>query len=589
MSNLSDDESMYSTSATVANSDIIPVVRASTFTNDLEEQIEVDDGEFDPSVEEMVHDFDDEKTIEEEEKRALEENEEFQREEVESLQKESEMPLEELMKMYSTPPVIESPKNRNRKPSEESDGEFEPSVEMMVHDFDDEITIEEEEKRALEDDESFQHEVESLQKESEMPLEELMKMYSTPETSKVKKKKSKVESALQRSKKARKRAAAASSQGANLQTRENEPIVPVSSTTQDIPEAPEPQTEEEEEDLSLLATIAVEEDVEDEEDDGDYSPEDETVDTQDPDDEDTKKVKIGFDYQANIPDGLCKYDDVLPYNNEDKLVWCPFAIDDRSIETYLDNYREIDKIQQQQLENEKKEKEKRMKDGGESPSDDKNLPTSTTEDILETVQLTYDSSKHQHLRSSTAQNLRDDEQALFLLLQCGFNFEEALRRKKVNNGICCSFPFSSPMSSWSEEECRSFENGMRLNGKNFYIIAKTKTTTRSVSEICEFYYNWKKTTRYDAFVSKQNGNGSEDKKIVNNFRKNNSSVTDYMDKFLDEDSSASDTLLNGDGSEKTLNLRKRRGSSANSDNNNDRPKRSEGSRTSGRTTLLPKK
>jgi hypothetical protein len=31
---------------------------------------------------------------------------------------------------------------------------------------------------------------------------------------------------------------------------------------------------------------------------------------------------VGSDYQAGIPEGLCKYDDVLPYENEYKL-WNP--------------------------------------------------------------------------------------------------------------------------------------------------------------------------------------------------------------------------------------------------------------------------
>lgn len=222
----------------------------------------------------------------------------------------------------------------------------------------------------------------------------------------------------------------------------------------------------------------------------------------------------------------------------------------------------------------------KSKEAGESSNEDKSPPSPIPIDIfdVDVVQLTYD---HQHLRSPAIRNLRDDEQALYLLLMCGFNFEEALRRKKVSKGICCIFPFSSPMTSWSEEECKSFENGMRQHGKNFYDIAKTKTTTRSVSEVCEFYYSWKKTTRYDAFVnSKQNGNGA------NNFKKNNSAVIDHMDKFLDDDSCASETLLNansGEASEKTLNLRRRRRSSISSENN-DRSKR-----TSGRTTLLPKK
>lgn len=576
MSNLSDDESLYSYSAaaTVDNSDIIPVTEAST--------AESDDGEFEPTVDMIIDDFDDEKTIAEEERIALVENASCQQEEVESLQKESEMPLDEVLKCYN------DTKRDLVEEEEGSEAEFEPTVDMMVHDFDDEKTIEEEENRALEDKESILEEVESLQKESEIPLEELRKMYSEPqpESSRPRKKKSSLDSAMRRSKKARKLAAAAAVLPREASEDENA-VEPASLSTEDIPDT------HSEEDTNLLAIIADGEIV-DEEEDGEYVPEDETADNQDPEEDDTTKEKIGTDHQANIPDGLCKYDDVLPYNNEDKLVWCPFTIDEKHVEKYLDEYREIDKIQQQQLENEKnlKESEEKKSKEGESLKDSKHLPTSKKPDMMDVVQLTYDSPKQQNLRSSTAQNLKDDEQALYLLLQCGFNFAEALRRKKVSNGVCCSFPFSSPMSSWSEGECSGFESGMRTYGKNFYNIAKAKCRTRSVSEICQFYYRWKKTTRYDTFVS-QNGNGSiEDKKIVNNFKKNNSSVTDHMDKFLDDDSSASNTLqLNiniGESFDKTLSLRKRRGSSTSSEGS-DRSKRLEGSRTSGRTTLLPKK
>ena len=30
------------------------------------------------------------------------------------------------------------------------------------------------------------------------------------------------------------------------------------------------------------------------------------------------------------------------------------------------------------------------------------------------------------------------------------------------------------MSLWSEEECRNFENGLRLYGKNFYLVQQLK-------------------------------------------------------------------------------------------------------------------
>lgn len=36
-----------------------------------------------------------------------------------------------------------------------------------------------------------------------------------------------------------------------------------------------------------------------------------------------------------------------------------------------------------------------------------------------------------------------------------------------------------PMSLWSEEECRNFENGLRTYGKDFYLIQQNKVSQTS--------------------------------------------------------------------------------------------------------------
>ena len=33
-----------------------------------------------------------------------------------------------------------------------------------------------------------------------------------------------------------------------------------------------------------------------------------------------QKIMVGSEYQAQIPEGLCRYDDALPYENEDRFV-----------------------------------------------------------------------------------------------------------------------------------------------------------------------------------------------------------------------------------------------------------------------------
>lgn len=54
---------------------------------------------------------------------------------------------------------------------------LQPTVEMMVNDFDDEQTLEEEEAFAENDGQDPNAELSDLQRESEMPIEELLKLY----------------------------------------------------------------------------------------------------------------------------------------------------------------------------------------------------------------------------------------------------------------------------------------------------------------------------------------------------------------------------------------------------------------------------
>lgn len=64
-----------------------------------------------------------------------------------------------------------------------------------------------------------------------------------------------------------------------------------------------------------------------------------------------------------------------------------------------------------------------------------------------------------------------------------------------------SIPPAETMSLWSEEECRAFELGLRLYGKDFHMIQQQKVKTRSVGELVQFYYLWKKTERHDVFAN----------------------------------------------------------------------------------------
>ncbi|KAH6941981.1 hypothetical protein HPB50_026376 [Hyalomma asiaticum] len=184
-------------------------------------------------------------------------------------------------------------------------------------------------------------------------------------------------------------------------------------------------------------------------------------------------IQVGSEYQATIPVGLCKYDDAPAYENEDRLLWDPAKLSDSDVEEYLTTAQE---------------------------------PTANAMGGINSIPL--------------GSHTRDDEQALYLLLQCGHNIEEALRRRRMNPTI------PTKMSLWSEEECRSFESGLRLYGKDFHLIQLHKVRTRSVGELVHFYYLWKKTERHDIFASKVR---LEKKKYSLH-----PGTTDYMDRFLDE-------------------------------------------------------
>lgn len=323
-----------------------------------------------------------------------------------------------------------------------NDALFEPSVEMMVNDFDDERTLEEEE--ALAADEDPNAELSDLQKESDMPIEELLALYkcgNVPRNTE--------ETQISPS-------STSSVNGNEEHQFDEEP----SELLKLYPEAFIPN------DQRLLRTFS--RPPSEDEEDAEYNP----------DKDDFKKcIMVGSEFQASIPEGLCRYDDALPYENDDKLLWDPSKLSDNAIEEYL--FKTHSNNATQKSENEK------------------------------------------HIIAKE-KYLRDDEQALFLLLQCGQNMEEALRRRRINSLA----NQTDSMSIWSEEECRNFENGLRSFGKDFHTIQQTKVRTRSVGELVQFYYLWKKTERHDVFANKSR----LEKKKYNLLP----GVTDYMDRFLEE-------------------------------------------------------
>lgn len=98
-----------------------------------------------------------------------------------------------------------------------------------------------------------------------------------------------------------------------------------------------------------------------------------------------KTIMIGPSYQASVPGGLDNYDDTPPYENEDKLLWDPSRVSSDSITEYLAKSGEVQ--------------------GASGASGVNGIPNGS--------------------------HIRDDEQALLLLLQCGYNSDEALRFYKI--------------------------------------------------------------------------------------------------------------------------------------------------------------
>lgn len=156
-----------------------------------------------------------------------------------------------------------------------------------------------------------------------------------------------------------------------------------------------------------------------------------------------RSIQVGEEYQAVVPEGLVKYDDVPAYENEDKIVWDPSRLTDEEVEGYLSAVRAAEAAN----------------------------------------------------KVESSDYIPDNEQALLLLHQCGHKPEEAVRRRKMMSPK----PQEQP-TPWSEEECTHFEEGFKKHYKDFHAIHQEFLSSRSVAEIVQFYYKWKKTERHDEFV-----------------------------------------------------------------------------------------
>ncbi|KAH8374104.1 hypothetical protein KR200_004301 [Drosophila serrata] len=411
-----------------------------------------------------------------------------------------------------------------------ADTTFEPTIDMMVNDFDDEATLNEEEALADQEAHSAEDEIATLREESEMPIEELLAKYgggmaSSPAVGNL----NRSGSSSRRARRATKRqyqeldTETANTSGSGvvshseqtnnedqpeqLQEKEEEPVLETGDASMDTDEAPPPLPPPSseaatrlphrshlldlypEESFADLATSSVEnverftplqvlfDEVEADEEEEDS--ESESM------DDARKIIMVGNDYQAEIPEGLSQYGDILPYENEDQLIWEPSQVSEREVEDYLA------KIQDTRVTVPPEE-------GADSLAGDEASVASIIADeaapLAAAPPAPPPATSSRPLAVGDQESVvKDNEQALHLLVQCGYDFKEALRRKRIN-----VLPLSSDtMSSWSEDECLKFEEGIHKFGKDFLQIRQNQVRTRTMRELVHFYYLWKKSERRD--------------------------------------------------------------------------------------------
>lgn len=358
--------------------------------------------------------------------------------------------------------------------------DFDPTPDMLSQDFDDERTLEEEEM--LEGETNFNNEIEDLEREGEMPIQELLNLYGYGNAVPLEEDEEEEDDEEEDEEvededdddETEDAAIEDSGRGATDVKRNKEEKINCTRLSDDYEPSDQNITRSVKShgtaELIRPQKLFENNDVEEEsEEDEDYIPS-----------EDWKKeIMVGSMYQAETPSGLSKYkDNERVYENDDQLLWNPeFLVENKVVEFLT-------------------EASKRT---GEEKGVDA-IPEGS--------------------------HIKDNEQALYELVKCDFDTDEALRRLRFNVKAA-----REELSVWTEEECRNFEQGLKAYGKDFHLIQANKVRTRSVGECVAFYYMWKKSERYD-FFAQQTRLGKRKYNL-------HPGVTDYMDRLLDETESAS--------------------------------------------------
>ncbi|XP_076196099.1 mesoderm induction early response protein 1 isoform X5 [Aptenodytes patagonicus] len=298
------------------------------------------------------------------------------------------------------------------------DHEFDPSADMLVHDFDDERTLEEEEM--MEGETNFSSEIEDLNRESDMPIQELLSRYGydgtiplqeddDDEDEEEEEEEGEDDDDVDNDDNSgcsgeNKEETIKDSSGQEDETQSSNDDPAPSVASQDPQEIIRPRR------CKYFDTNS--EIEEESEEDEDYIPS-----------EDWKKeIMVGSMFQAEIPAGICKYkENEKVYENDDQLLWNPdFLSEDKVIEF--------------------------LNEASRRTGDEKGLDA-----IPE------------------GSHIKDNEQALYELVKCNFDTEESLRRLRFNVKAA-----REELSVWTEEECRNFEQGLKVYGKDFHVIQANK-------------------------------------------------------------------------------------------------------------------
>ncbi|XP_063818714.1 mesoderm induction early response protein 3 isoform X2 [Pseudophryne corroboree] len=305
---------------------------------------------------------------------------------------------------------------------------------MLVHDYDDERTLEEEEMK--EDGKNFSSEIEDLEREGNMPLEDLLAIYVYEPADPVM------------------AVSSAGSSPSELADELPDMTLDKEEIAKDLLSGDDEETQSSADDLTpsvishetsdffprpLRSNTAWEGDRE-------YESEDLEMEFGNSSEDLRKEIMIGPQHQAEIPLFQGHYmADLSAYEHQDQLVWSPDVLPESRVEDFL----------------------------------------------LETMRV---DDKRFMERVPHGMIIKDDEQALHELFKCQYNVREAIER------FCSRRILHDEIKPWTEEECRNFEHALVIHGKDFHLIQKNKVRSRTVAECVAFYYIWKKSERYDDFA-----------------------------------------------------------------------------------------